>query len=273
MLGKLMKHEFRATGRIAVPLCGAMLALAVLAGIVIRFWGLLRDGWQGMTGNAIIILYGMSLFAVAVGIFIILMQHFKQNLFSDEGYLMRTLPVSVHELLLSKLFVAVIWYIVAGALMALSVLLAGSLTGEVNWGAVGDALNVLRYHLSQIGAGEIVRVILNVLGSAMFLTLLFYAVAVIAQNFSKHRLLYYFMVIVIFIALVRLLAVLNLAFAAQIFNSMEESSVGIIGGADGPTAIYVTGGPRWVGLIELYLGNVLLYFLTWGFLTKRPNLE
>ena len=29
MLGKLMKHEFHATGRIGLPLCGIMLALSV----------------------------------------------------------------------------------------------------------------------------------------------------------------------------------------------------------------------------------------------------
>ena len=171
-----------------------------------------------------------------------------------------------------------IWYIVAGALMALSILIAGSLTGEMDWGAVGNTLHVLRYHLSQIDAGVYLRGILGMLGGLIFLTLLFYAVATIAQNFSKHRLLYYFMVVLIFIALVRLAFGLNDLFYATVnsigaIGSTDGGSLGVIGGADGPTAIYVTGGASWAGLIELYLGNVLLYFLTWGFLTKRPNLE
>ena len=38
MLSKLLKHEFRATGRIGLPLCGVMLALSVVAGITLRFW-------------------------------------------------------------------------------------------------------------------------------------------------------------------------------------------------------------------------------------------
>ena len=271
MLGKLMKHEFRATGRVALPLCGMMLALAVLTGLVLRFWGVLQDGWQGMTGNAIIILYGMSLFAVAVGIFVILMQRFKQNLFGSQGYLTRTLPVNVHELLLSKLLTAVCWYLAAGVLMALSVLIAGGLAGEVALSDMGDVMDALRYHLPRIGAGEIVRGILNMLGSAAFLTLLFYAVATIAQNFSKHRLLYYFMVVVIFIALVRLSVGLNLLLETRLLGSVYHG-VGIIGGADGPTSIYVTSGFP-LGLIELYISDVVLYFLTWAFLKYRPNLE
>ena len=36
MLGKLMKHEFRATGRIMLPLLGAELLLSVLAGFSVR---------------------------------------------------------------------------------------------------------------------------------------------------------------------------------------------------------------------------------------------
>ena len=36
MLGKLMKHEFRATARIMLPVMGAMVALALLANLSIR---------------------------------------------------------------------------------------------------------------------------------------------------------------------------------------------------------------------------------------------
>ena len=37
MLVKLMKHEFHATGRVSLPLCGVMLALSVVAGMALRF--------------------------------------------------------------------------------------------------------------------------------------------------------------------------------------------------------------------------------------------
>ena len=42
MLGKLLKHEFRATGRTMLPALGAVLALAVLANFSIRF----RSRWH-----------------------------------------------------------------------------------------------------------------------------------------------------------------------------------------------------------------------------------
>ena len=275
MFGKLVKHEFHATARFALPLCGMMLALAVLAGMVLRFWGDLPSGAFSTAGNAIIILYGMSLFAVSVGIFVILMQRFKQNLFGNEGYLTRTLPVSVHGLLLSKLLVAVCWYIAAGVLMMLSMAIAGGLTGEFTWSDMSDVMDALRYHLLRVNAGVWVYTILATLGGALFVTLLFYAISTISQNFRKHKFLYYVMILVIAVILLRLLSFINLALDGMFKDMMYKtnSSVGIIGGADGPTAIYVTGSAHWVGLIELYLSDAVLYFLTWAFLKFRPNLE
>lgn len=273
MFGKLLKHEFHATARIAAPLCGMMLALAVLAGMVLRFWGDLPSGGFSTAGNAIIILYGMSLFAVSVGIFVILMQRYKQNFFGDEGYLTRTLPVSEHALLLSKLLTALVWLMIAGVLMALSVFIAGGLTGELSWRALREFMDALRYHLPRISAGVWVHTILGTLGGAVFVMLLFYAVATISQNFRKHKFLYYVMILVIAVILLRLLSLINGA-VSGVFDGMvrTNSSVGVIGGADGPTAIYVTSGAP-LGLIELYLSNVVLYFLTWAFLKYRPNLE
>lgn len=275
MFGKLLKHEFHATGRFALPLCGMMLALAVLSGLVLRFWDAFRNDWQGMTGQAILILYGMSLFAVSIGIFVILMQRFKQNLFGNEGYLTRTLPVSEHGLLLSKLLVAVCWYIAAGVLMMLSMAIAGGLTGEFTWSDMSDVMDALRYHLLRVNAGVWVYTILATLGGALFVTLLFYAISTISQNFRKHKFLYYVMILVIAVILLRLLSFINLALDGMFQDMMYQtnSSVGIIGGADGPTAIYVTGSAHWVGLIELYLSDAVLYFLTWAFLKFRPNLE
>ena len=273
MFGKLLKHEFRATARIAAPLCGMMLALAVLAGMVLRFWGDLPSGGFSTAGNAIIILYGMSLFAVSVGIFIILMQRYKQNFFGDEGYLTRTLPVSEHALLLSKLLTALVWLMIAGMLMALSVLIAGGLTGELSWRALREFMDALRYHLPQISVGVWVHTILGTLGGGLFVMLLFYATVTISQNFRKHKFLYYVMILVIAVILLRLMSLINGA-VSGVFDGIvrTNSSVGIIGGADGPTAIYVTSGAP-LGLIELYLSNVVLYFLTWAFLKYRPNLE
>ena len=95
MLGKLLKHEFRATGRIMLPLMGALLALALMANLSIR----------GMTSSLsdipalrilfilILIFFGMGIVAVGVMALVVMVSRFYRNLLKSEGYLMFTLPV------------------------------------------------------------------------------------------------------------------------------------------------------------------------------------
>ena len=282
MLGKLMKHEFRATGRFGLPLCGIMIALSAIAGMTLRFWDNGQYGLWEEAGSLLFVLYGLSILAVAIGVFIILIQHFKRNLLGDEGYLMRTLPVSMHELLLSKLFVALLWYAVSTLLIILSVLLVGVFSGEVDWAFFRDInWRMLREALSQLDASFWISLALWIVGSMALFTLLCYADLTLSQTFGKHRVLYGVAAVVILIVLLRLIFGLNSILDDLVFDPLIHaarntgSSLGVIGGADGPTAIIVTsvGYHNIVGLIELYLANIGLYFLTWAFLKYRPNLE
>jgi len=270
MLGKLMKHEFRATGRAGLPLCGVMVALAVIAGLAIRF--LENDSgpaFQDVVGSLSIILFLLSIFAVAVGIFIILMQSFKRNLLGDEGYLMRVLPVSVHKLLLSKLFVALLWFVASTLLIGLSVLLMAAVSGEVYVSDFRELLQALREGFHAIDGVILVQILLGWIGGMAFLTLLFYADFTLTQNFSKHKVLYNVMGVVIFIVLLRLIFGLNNALDASLFRAGE-----LFAGEDW-TATFQAAAVRssWIRIAEVYLFDVLLYFLTWGFLRYRPNLE
>lgn len=282
MLGKLMKHEFRATGRFGLPLCGVMIALSVVAGMALRVGASGRYNQWEEVGTFIVVLYGLSVFAVAIGIFVILVQHFKRNLLGDEGYLMRTLPVSIHELLLSKLFVALLWYAAATLFIILSGLLVAVFSGawSLKWFrdvAVGRAL---RDALAALDVGFWISVVLWAAGAMALFTLLCYADLTLSQTFGKHRVLYGVVAVVVFILLLRLVFGLNSILDALIFDPLlsaakSAGSLGVIGGADGPTAIVVThvGYRNIVGLIELYLADIALYFLTWAVLRHRPNIE
>ena len=116
MLGKLLKHEFRATGRIMLPLMGALLALALMANLSIR----------GLAGNLadipalrilfilILVFFGMGIVAIGVMALVVMVSRFYRNLLKSEGYLMFTLPVSVHELIWSKLIVSLVWFFATG---------------------------------------------------------------------------------------------------------------------------------------------------------------
>ena len=108
MLGKLLKHEFRATGRLMLPALGAVLALAVLANFSIRFIQVTDNTFLTILFGLVIAAFVIGMVAAAVMTLVLMILRFYRTLLRDEGYLMHTLPVNVHELVWSKLIVSLV---------------------------------------------------------------------------------------------------------------------------------------------------------------------
>ena len=121
MLRKLLKHEFRATGRTMLPLYLILLATSIGANFSTR--GLLETDYQvlDILGGLLVMAFAVAIVAVCVMSMVVMVQRFYKNLLQDEGYVMMTLPVSVHQQVWSKLIVSAVWF----ALTIVMVCLAG----------------------------------------------------------------------------------------------------------------------------------------------------
>ena len=199
MLGKLLKHEFRATGRIMLPMMGALLALALMANLSIRgLSGSLSD-IPGLRILFILILifFGMGIVAIGVMALVVMVSRFYRNLLKSEGYLMFTLPVSVHELIWSKLIVSLVWFFAAALFVLLIIALTGlNLSGTnlemiisefPNWKEVMQKLDELgiRSSLSQLMAWSTVVMLLGAVVSCLH----FYGAMALGHMFSKNKVL------------------------------------------------------------------------------------
>jgi len=109
MLRKLMKQELRATVRVMGPML--LLTLAAAVGGNIAVYHLVES--DAAVLNVIGVFLLMAFVAAIAGAFIVsfvlMIQRFYKNLLRDEGYLMMTLPATVHEHVLSKLLVSILW--------------------------------------------------------------------------------------------------------------------------------------------------------------------
>ncbi len=128
MLSKLMKYEFKATGRTLLPLYGALLGFALINRILFR--GSLDEtinetfGTIGNIANFIsVFAYGCTMAAVFVVTFFVIVQRFYKNILGDEGYLMNTLPVKPYLNIINKILVSAIWTIVSCFVAFLSLLI------------------------------------------------------------------------------------------------------------------------------------------------------
>ncbi|MDD2992613.1 MAG: hypothetical protein PHG73_03600 [Pygmaiobacter sp.] len=195
MLGKLLKYELRATGRQVLPLCGGMVAFALLR----RLLGLLQitRAWPGLNealDSLGIGLFTLLLIACTAAVFIVLIVRYYRNLYTDEGYLMNTLPVSPTQNLLSKMFAAVIWQAVSVLALLLSVFISVIDTHvwrQIVFGFAQMNLSFQHFLLLQQGLVPLItiEIILLVIIGAFADMLKFYAAISLGQFIRRHRVL------------------------------------------------------------------------------------
>lgn len=143
MLRKLLKHEFRATARIMAPLYLVVLAMGFGGGLSIQ--GLALDGrWIKLA-----CVLGCTALCIVTAVFLI--WQFSHSLLGDEGYLMLTLPVSVHQHIGAKMLAAVVWFLGSLAVAVLSLVLLVR-TSELGFGSAADSASLV-----QIGGRPVVR--------------------------------------------------------------------------------------------------------------------
>ena len=154
MLKKLLKYEFKATGRVYGGLYLAILAVAVLMGVSFQIPALLVH----TAPIAVLMLVYMGLgVAIAVMTVLSIIQRFTRNLLGREGYLMHTLPVSNAQLILAKLIPSIVWVLCSIVVVLLSFVLF-SLFGTLNSAAVSEFFHAFSRYGSEIGKLQLINV-------------------------------------------------------------------------------------------------------------------
>lgn len=136
MLIKLLKYEFRAMGRVLLPIFGATLIMSIITGISYSDFGYID--YDLMFENAFQTAIGVT-FIVSRIAFVVLIagtiitcvtfaiSRFKKNILGNEGYLMNTLPATPLQHISSKLITATAFQILASIVSYLAVCIIASI--------------------------------------------------------------------------------------------------------------------------------------------------
>ena len=257
MLIKLMKHEFLATGRVMLPLYLLLVVVSVGVNLSVHGMAMVSNPIFDLLGALFAISYVLIIFAAFILCLVVIVARFYRNMMGPEGYLTLTLPVSVHQHVLSKLFISLLWMVLTGAAVALSVLLI----------FLGDEMYVSRFF--QVFQSTMGQLNINLSGIALLSLLLgllhtaliilqFYTACSIGGSFANSKL------------------VLSVAFffAIQLIVSAVNSLIGEFGMSafsGGPEALVHFS----MGLDGAMMGVEVLifYFITTYFLKNKVNLE
>ena len=128
MLGKLFKYEWRSISKLLLPIHGFVLLFALLS----RFYFTISGGTDALlnTDSTIIgtltmlLIFALVIVISSIAIFTYIYSgyHFYKNVFTDQGYLTNTLPVTPSQLLLSKELAALLWLLIDVVVISISIL-------------------------------------------------------------------------------------------------------------------------------------------------------
>lgn len=122
MLGKLLKHEWKAVWKVPVLIIVILMITAVVAGLTfaLPIWD---SEWVGLplSGMMLMLMFYFAMIATVLGIMIYFAVRYYKNMFTDEGYLTHTLPVTARQLLLNKVITMSVWNLLATIAVAVSI--------------------------------------------------------------------------------------------------------------------------------------------------------
>lgn len=189
MLRKLLKHEFRATGRVMGPLYLILLLTAVGGNISMRIMDHQEDRFLNLLGGLLMVAFVVAVIGVCVMSLVLMVQRFYKNLMGDEGYVMFTLPVSIHQHVWAKLIVSSVWFIATGAAVALAGLI---MVSDVRF--ISELMEAARWFFSQVtgyyalnGVAIFVELLVLVFLGCAAMCLEFYAAIAVGNSFANHK--------------------------------------------------------------------------------------
>lgn len=264
MLGKLMKYEIKASGRILLPLYLAFAGMAVLA----RLTGLLPESNVAVSLVQALFLFTFVLSAALLigGTMILVVYRFYKNFATDEGYLMFSLPVKSGTHITAHLLSGLLFETVSILLLFGSVFLVFSHISTDGGQTLKELLPQLGAFLEEFSnylgipvfAGVMYLIIVPLFVMAVNL-FFFYLCIAIGQTFAKNKLL---ASVVVYLVLNTVLQILTVILVFAVGYALHTLPI--------VTLIDIA-----LAAIPLILAAaaIILFFANRHLLTRRLNLE
>lgn len=293
MLGKLIKHEWKSVSKVGCIILISAFVIAVIGclflsadSVVNLFAGNIHEDSLQAFGAVLMLIMSFGAYLLLLvggmyGIMIYLGVHFYRSMYTDKGYLVHTLPVTPHQILLSKTIVSGIWMLIVnlaliiGALLLFAALISSIARGEEPGITFADMWSTLGREFSREMAGNkevknffityIVVIVISLLISPFASMAMMFGGLTIGQLSKKYKLL---MSILAYIGILILNYIISMV--ASIASAVVSTSETVIS-SDMPTnTMGITFG---ITLGSMVLLSVLLYFVAHYIISKKLNLD
>ncbi len=267
MLGKLMKYEWKATWKLLLSANLLTVVMTVLARGMVYLMDKTpySSDFQMVDFMAIMVLftYVASMFAVFVGTAIYLIHRFYTSTYGDQGYLLHTLPVDTHHIIIAKTLVSVLWVMMNSLIIYFSVIVLFATSTEIVKSMMEGFVDVLEYMSKEkISAFVVIMTIVAYIFNLFARVLKVGACISLGQLSSNHKLMlsfaWYIGIYIVESMFQGVYFAIRSAFQSQTYPMSYVSGFGV----DWETT-----------LIAGIFHCVIFYILTWYVMDRKLNLD
>ena len=182
MFWNLVRYEFKNVNKWYLALYGAVLALSTLIGVQASSLKSIDTPDQQMIMLVFLALvFGGLIITLSISTLILIIRRFKGSVYDRQGYLTLTLPVSEHQIILSKLLGAFIWSLASSLVFILSIYIILVLTGA-NFLDIFSLEYLFKFYMDSFWLSVISFILSTVAG-----ILCIYLAISIGQLFNEYR--------------------------------------------------------------------------------------
>ncbi|MBO5302574.1 MAG: hypothetical protein J6A92_00830 [Lachnospiraceae bacterium] len=270
MLGKLYKHEFKETAKPLIPLNLVLIVFTVIGAIMLNTNLLQNENFEILAVTCMM-LYMMSIFTVFIVTMVYLTIRFYKTMYSRQGYLTHTLPVSTSSIINTKIVVSSIWMFVATVITVLSVIILIRVLAGNEWdSAVWQEASVEFPEAFGMQLSEFIiwMVVLCVVSCVASILMLFVSLA-IGQLFNQHRVLASIITYIVIYIIQQIVGTISVLIMG--IGSLDNITIDAASSTFDVGAFYR--GIFWMGLIQSLIFGIIFYVLCHYFTRKKLNLE
>lgn len=123
MLGKLLRNEFKSTYKPMLIIYLMTILSTALGCFLFRdsSRSSLPDEVENVLTITFVLSYTFVVIALVILVFIMTCERFYKSMYSEQGYLTHTLPVSPLSNLNARLITSIVWLLISGVILALSI--------------------------------------------------------------------------------------------------------------------------------------------------------
>lgn len=273
MLKKLFKHEWKDTWKMLGIMNVVVLIFSFLGTLIFNEDLFLMADVNEYVALGImfyVLFYIAAIVALSLCTGFYFYYRFYKNFYTDEGYLLHTLPVTPHQLIWSKTFVALIWQVISGGVVTFSLInfvnYMMQASGEGSfWPMLGEVFGKLFSLIEAYMIPCIIVLVLYCVIAPFFSIFLGYASISLGQCTKKHKLL---TAVGIYFGITSLLQMVSSFITVPLTLWLETISLN----TEEEMFMFMT---LIYGVIVVIIGAAaaLFYFLSYSTMKNRLNLE